>query len=67
MMVPGGRVAGGRLPGRWPGLASHQLDRGVDLAVTTDYRAVLAELIGGPAATRTFPGFAMPQPLGLMA
>ncbi|PWC54224.1 DUF1501 domain-containing protein [Azospirillum sp. TSA6c] len=56
MLVLGGRVAGGRMLGRWPGLASHQLDRGVDLAVTTDYRTVLSELIGAPAA-RGFPGF----------
>lgn len=53
MLVLGGRVAGGRMLGRWPGLASPQLDRGVDLAVTTDYRAVLAELVG----PSVFPGF----------
>ncbi|MCG5241555.1 DUF1501 domain-containing protein, partial [Azospirillum doebereinerae] len=53
MLVLGGGVAGGRMVGRWPGLASHQLDRGVDLAVTTDYRAVLAELVGASV----FPGF----------
>lgn len=66
MLVLGGRVAGGRMLGRWPGLASHQLDRGVDLAVTTDYRAVLAELVG-PAV---FPGFGPssgPVRLGLLA
>ncbi|MCW2240011.1 DUF1501 domain-containing protein [Azospirillum canadense] len=65
MLVLGGRVAGGRMFGRWPGLASHQLDRGVDLAVTTDYRAVLAELVGPAAAARAFPGFRTPPPLGL--
>ncbi|WP_042695599.1 DUF1501 domain-containing protein, partial [Azospirillum sp. B506] len=64
MMVLGGRVAGGRMLGRWPGLASHQLDRGVDLAVTTDYRTVLSELIGAPAA-RSFPGF-QGKPLGVL-
>ncbi|CAO3434409.1 DUF1501 domain-containing protein [Azospirillum doebereinerae] len=53
MLVLGGGVAGGRMIGRWPGLASHQLDRGVDLAVTTDYRAVLGELVG----PSVFPGF----------
>ncbi|PWC31469.1 hypothetical protein TSO352_30670 [Azospirillum sp. TSO35-2] len=61
MLALGGRVAGGRMLGRWPGLASHQLDRGVDLAVTTDYRAVLAGLVG-PAV---FPGYAGPG-LGLL-
>lgn len=64
MLVLGGRVAGGRMLGRWPGLASHQLDRGVDLAVTTDYRTVLSELIGPPAA-RGFPGF-QGAPLGVL-
>jgi uncharacterized protein (DUF1501 family) len=53
MLALGGRVAGGRMLGQWPGLASHQLDRGVDLAVTTDYRAVLAELVG----TSVFPNW----------
>jgi len=64
MLVLGGRVAGGRMLGRWPGLASHQLDRGVDLAVTTDYRTVLSELIG-PSAARGFPGF-QGAPLGVL-
>ncbi|WP_377806364.1 DUF1501 domain-containing protein (plasmid) [Azospirillum sp. A29] len=64
MLVLGGRVAGGRMLGRWPGLASHQLDRGVDLAVTTDYRTVLSELIG-PPAVRGFPGF-QEAPLGVL-
>ncbi len=65
MLVIGGRVQGGRMVGRWPGLASHQLDRGVDLAVTTDYRRVLAELVGASV----FPGFgpaAGAAPLGLL-
>lgn len=66
MLVLGGGVAGGRMVGRWPGLASHQLDRGVDLAVTTDYRAVLAELLGPDAAARAFPGFRLERPLGLL-
>ena len=65
MLALGGRVAGGRLLGRWPGLASHQLDRGVDLAVTTDYRTILSELIGAPAA-RSFPGF-QSKPLGVLS
>lgn len=65
MLVLGGTIAGGRMYGRWPGLASHQLDRGVDLAVTTDYRTVLAELIG-PAAARAFPGLQSSPPLGLL-
>jgi len=40
-LVMGSSVAGGKVYGRWPGLSSGQLDRGVDLAATTDYRTVL--------------------------
>ena len=45
--VLGGRVAGGRMLGRWPGLNARQLEHGLDLAVTTDYRNVLAEALSG--------------------
>jgi uncharacterized protein (DUF1501 family) len=71
MMLLGGGVAGGRILGRWPGLATEQLDCGADLAVTTDYRAVVSELLtaryglANPAAV--FPGFAPAEPLGLFA
>lgn len=43
MFVMGGRVRGGRVYGRWPGLAPELLNEGRDLAVTTDFRQVLAE------------------------
>ena len=43
MFVMGGRVKGGRVYGRWPGLAPEQLNEGRDLGVTTDFRQVLAE------------------------
>ncbi len=45
MMTLGGNVNGGKMYGAWPGLANEQLDNGVDLAVTTDYRTVLSELL----------------------
>ena len=45
MMVLGGKVNGGKMYGTWPGLATEQLDHGVDLAITTDYRTVLAEVL----------------------
>ena len=51
MAVLGGNVAGGRLYGRWPGLRSQTLDEGVDLAVTTDYRQVLTEVLTAHAGT----------------
>jgi len=40
-LILGSAVNGGRMMGRWPGLETNQLDRGVDLAVTTDYLQVL--------------------------
>jgi len=39
----GGGVRGGRVVGRWPGLAEDQLHHGRDLAITTDYRDFFAE------------------------
>lgn len=66
----GGCVDGGRLLGPWPGLHGDALDRGVDLAVATDYRSVLAEAVAptvSPAALqRIFPGFRAEQRLGLL-
>lgn len=47
MMVLGPQAKGGRLLGRWPGLAHEALEEGADLAVTTDYRDVLAEILSG--------------------
>ena len=44
-LVMGSNIAGGKVYGRWPGLATAQLDRGVDLAVTTDYRQVLKQAL----------------------
>lgn len=69
MTILGGQVAGGRMYGRWPGLRSEKLDEGVDLAVTTDYRQVLTEVLaahGGrvPPAS-VFAGFQPKPPLGL--
>jgi uncharacterized protein (DUF1501 family) len=69
MMVIGGSVRGGRVYGRWPGLAREQRYEGRDLAVTTDFRAVFDEVVRGHLGltdTRTvFPRFKAPAPLGL--
>ena len=43
MFVLGGTVKGGKVYGKWPGVANEQLNEGRDLAVTTDFRAVLGE------------------------
>src|SRR5207244_13581035 len=45
MMVLGGPVRGGAIYGRWPGLEAEQLYEQRDLAVTTDFRDVLGELV----------------------
>jgi uncharacterized protein (DUF1501 family) len=62
MFVLGGGVAGGKVLGRWPGLDRDQLYEGRDLAVTTDFRDVLAPLLerqwGAPSIARAFPGHA---------
>src|SRR5207247_3312655 len=42
MLVLGGAVRGGKVYGRWPGLAREQLFEGRDLAVTTDFRTRFA-------------------------
>jgi uncharacterized protein (DUF1501 family) len=45
MMLMGNAVNGGRVLANWPGLGAGQLYQGIDLAVTTDYRDVLAEVL----------------------
>lgn len=48
MMALGGAVQGGQVllrDGTWPGLAPPQLFNGIDLAGTTDFRDVFAELL----------------------
>ncbi len=71
MLLFGGGVRGGRVYGRWPGLARERLYEGRDLAVTTDFRALFAEVAGrqlGIANPATlFPGWAGAPPLGVLA
>jgi uncharacterized protein (DUF1501 family) len=61
MFVLGGPVKGGRVYGRWPGLDPSQLYEGRDLAVTTDFRLVLSEVVsrylGNKDMKEVFPGF----------
>jgi uncharacterized protein (DUF1501 family) len=63
MLVAGGSVRGGRIHGRWPGLSPEQLFEGRDLAVTTDFRDLFAEVaarhLGIPRTAPLFPGFAV--------
>lgn len=61
MFVLGGPVKGGKVYGKWPGLAPEQLYQGRDLAVTTDFRDVLGELtarhLKAGATSSVFPGY----------
>jgi uncharacterized protein (DUF1501 family) len=60
MFVLGGNVRGGRIYGRWPGLANEQLNEGRDLALTTDFRQILGEIVAKslrtPNLDTVFPG-----------
>jgi uncharacterized protein (DUF1501 family) len=61
MFAIGGSIKGGKVYGKWPGLKSHQLYEGRDLAVTTDFRDVFAELakkhLGATDLNAIFPGY----------
>lgn len=63
MFVVGGSVRGGKVYGQWPGLAPEQLNEGRDLALTTDFRTVLSEIIDRHLSAtnleRVFPQFAV--------
>jgi uncharacterized protein (DUF1501 family) len=63
MLVLGGPVRGGKVYGRWPGIARAQLFEGRDLEVTTDFRNLFGEIavrhLGVPVASPLFPGFAL--------
>ena len=60
MFVLGGQVKGGKVYGKWPGLDNDQLNEGRDLALTTDYRQVLGEVVtrslGAENLELVFPG-----------
>jgi uncharacterized protein (DUF1501 family) len=69
MFVLGGSVRGGAIYGRWPGLEPEQLFEQRDLAITTDFRDVLGELIGvhlGQKVEQVFPGYKPGEALGLL-
>lgn len=70
LFILGGPVTGGKVYGRWPGLAPEQLYEGRDLALTTDFRDVFAEVamrhLGTTDLKRIFPGFT-PHPANFRA
>ena len=69
MFTLGGGVNGGQVYGAWPGLHNDQLYDHADLAITTDYRQVLSELLtrrmGEANIANVFPGFALAGELGI--
>lgn len=68
MLLMGAGVRGGRYYGTWPGLGPANLTDG-DLAVTTDYRSVLAEVLGArfdASPAQVFPGL-QAETVGVMA
>jgi uncharacterized protein (DUF1501 family) len=52
MFVIGGSVRGGKVYGKWPGLAPEQRFEGRDLAITTDFRDVFGEVVVRHLAVR---------------
>ncbi len=71
MMIVGGQnIRGGKVYGRWPGLAREQRYEGRDLAVTTDFRSVFVEVVrahlGVSDVGSIFPGFSDPRRLGFL-
>ncbi len=69
MFVMGGGVRGGKVYGKWPGLEREQMYEQRDLALTTDFRDVLGELVKGQLGNRdlnhVFPGYGM-KPRGIL-
>ena len=69
LFVAGGPVKGGKVYGKWPGLAAEQLYEGRDLALTTDFRNVFSEILlkhmGGRDVARILPNFT-PKPTQLL-
>lgn len=61
IMLLGGNVEGGKVHGEWPGMREGQLIGPGDLAVTTDYRDVLSEILvkrlNNPATHEIFPEY----------
>lgn len=69
MFVMGGGILGGKVYGEWPGLAPENLYGPGDLAITTDFREVLAEIVQvrlkNDRIDEIFPGYRAGGFLGL--
>ncbi|MBV6451466.1 MAG: hypothetical protein MHPDNHAH_02204 [Anaerolineales bacterium] len=71
MFALGGGVNGGQVYGAWPGLHNDQLYDHADLAITTDYRQVLTELLsrrlGNADVASVFPGYTPTGEMGIFS
>jgi uncharacterized protein (DUF1501 family) len=69
ILALGKGVNGGKVYGQFPGLHNDQLYDHADLAVTTDFRAVLSEVLrqrlANPRVDVVFPDYRAESPLGL--
>ncbi len=69
MFALGGGVNGGQVYGAWPGLHNDQLYDHADLAITTDYRQVLSEMLarrlGNADVATVFPGYTPTSEMGI--
>lgn len=63
MFAIGNSIKGGKVYGKWPGLNSSSLYEGRDLALTTDFRDLFAEVaqrhLGATDLQKLFPGYAV--------
>jgi uncharacterized protein (DUF1501 family) len=70
MFVSGGGVNGGKVYGQWPGLSADKLYGPGDLAVTSDYRDVLGEVVQkrvkNPNLSQLFPNYTDWKDLGIV-
>lgn len=71
MFIAGGAVRGGKVYGRWPGLDDERLHERRDLALTTDFRDVIWEILVDHMRARdvsvVFPGFKPAAKLSMYA
>lgn len=70
MMVVGGNINGGKVYGQFPGIANEDLYLNADLAVTTDFRQPLSEIVirhlGNSDTPTVFPDYDGPRLMGLI-
>ena len=70
ILVAGGGVRGGRVRGEWPGLSPERLAPPGDLAITTDFRDVLLDVLPAGLSAgeheRIFPRYRKKRALDLM-